>query len=75
MSMTMTMTPKDHPSDAAVTAKRALLFMSLLAVATGLIAGTGAWAFRRMIGFVHNGLFLGDFSFYYDANAHTPASP
>ena len=69
------MTPKDHPSDAAVAAKRALLFMSLLAVATGMIAGTGAWAFRMMIGFVHNVLFLGDFSFHYDANAHTPASP
>ena len=49
--------------------------MSLLAVATGLIAGTGAWAFRRMIGWVHNVLFLGDLSFYYDANVHTPASP
>ena len=70
----MAITPKDHPAD-TVAAKRSLLLMSILAVATGLIAGTGAWAFRMMIGFMHNGLFLGDLSFYYDANMHTPASP
>jgi len=72
--MSMAITPKDHTSD-TVAAKRSLLLMSILAVATGMIAGTGAWAFRMMIGFVHNGLFLGDLSFYYDANVHTPASP
>jgi CIC family chloride channel protein len=49
--------------------------MSFLAVATGMIAGTGAWAFRLMIGLVYNGLFLGDFSCYYNANVHTPANP
>jgi CIC family chloride channel protein len=66
--------PDDHslePSEA----QRSLLLMSLLAVATGIIAGTGAWAFRMMIGLVHNVLFLGDPSFHYDANVHTPASP
>jgi CIC family chloride channel protein len=49
--------------------------MCLLAVATGIIAGTGAWAFRMMIGLVHNLLFLGEPSFYYDANVHTPTNP
>ena len=60
--MSMVITPKDHTAD-TVAAKRPLLFMSILAVATGIIAGTGAWAFRMMIGLVHNGLFLGDLSF------------
>jgi CIC family chloride channel protein len=63
--------PQSEPPEA----QRSLLLMCLLAVATGIIAGTGAWAFRMMIGLVHNMLFLGDPSFYYDANVHTPASP
>jgi len=66
--------PENSPLDEPE-AQRSLLLMSLLAVATGMIAGTGAWAFRMMIGLVHNVLFLGDPSFHYDANVHTPASP
>jgi CIC family chloride channel protein len=66
--------PEDHTLDRPNT-RRSLLLMCLLAVATGMIAGTGAWAFRMMIGLVHNLLFLGEPSFYYDANVHTPASP
>ena len=62
--------PENSPLDEPE-AQRSLLLMSLLAVATGIIAGTGAWAFRMMIGLVHNVLFLGDPSFHYDANVHT----
>jgi CIC family chloride channel protein len=32
-------------------------------------------AFRDLIGVFHNLLFLGRFSFYYDANIHTALSP
>lgn len=49
--------------------------MGLLALATGIIAGFGAVVFRDMIGVIHNFLFLGKFSFIYDANVHTPAGP
>ena len=49
--------------------------MLLMAVATGVVAGVGAWGFRMLIGLVHNVMFLGEFSFTYDANTHTPASP
>ena len=55
--------------------ERSLLFMMVMAIATGAVAGVGAWAFRMLIGLVHNVLFLGDFSFAFDANAHTPPSP
>ena len=41
----------------------------------GMIAGFGAVVFRGMIGGFHNLLFLGQLSFDYDANVHTPASP
>jgi len=44
-------------------------------LAVGVIAGFGAVVFRAMIGAIHNLLFLGQFSFDYDANVHTPASP
>jgi len=47
----------------------------LLAVLVGIVAGFGAVVFRRLIGFFHNLLILGHFSFYYDANVHTPSSP
>ena len=52
-----------------------LLIMCLLALATGIIGGVGAWVFRQLIGIVHNTLFLGQIDFYYDANAHTSAQP
>src|SRR5271167_320483 len=49
--------------------------MILCVLAVGVIAGFGAVVFRAMIGAIHNLLFLGQFSFDYDANVHTPASP
>ena len=49
--------------------------MCLLGFAVGIIAGLGAWAFRMLIGLVHNILFLGKFQCIYDANVHTPESP
>ncbi len=55
--------------------ERSLALMMVLAFATGVIAGVGAWGFRMLIGFVHNVLFLGEPVFAYDANAHTPESP
>src|SRR5262245_30267662 len=64
------------PSTPAVEPKpRAWCAMAAAAVAIGVIAGFGAVVFRGMIGGVHNLLFLGRFSFDYDANIHTPASP
>jgi CIC family chloride channel protein len=55
--------------------ERSLLFMMAMAIATGVVAGVGAWGFRMLIGLVHNVLFLGEFTFAYDANLHTPPSP
>ena len=52
-----------------------LLRLALLALVTGTITGFGAVAFRALIGFIHNALFLGQFSFRYDANLFTPVSP
>jgi chloride channel protein, CIC family len=54
---------------------RSLVFMMLMAIAVGAVAGCGAWGFRMLIGLVHNVLFLGEFVFSYDANVHTPLSP
>ena len=51
------------------------LAFSLLAVLVGLVSGLGAVVFRGLIAAIHNLLFLGQFSFVYDANAHTPPSP
>jgi CIC family chloride channel protein len=49
--------------------------MLLCALAVGLIAGFGAVVFRAVIGGFHNLLFLGRWSFDYDANVHSPPSP
>lgn len=46
-----------------------------LSILIGIMAGLGAVAFRGLIAFFHNLLFLGKFSFLYDANIHTPISP
>ncbi len=46
-----------------------------LSILIGIVAGLGAVAFRGLIGFFHNLLFVGEFSFIYDANIHTPVSP
>ncbi len=52
-----------------------LVYLSLLALAVGIVTGLGAVAFRELIGFIHNLLFLGQLSFHYDASVFTPASP
>jgi len=52
-----------------------LFRLSLVAIFVGIVTGFGAIAFRGLIGFIHNLLFLGHFSFFYDANAYTPPSP
>ena len=52
-----------------------LVYLSLLALAVGIVTGLGAVVFRELIGFIHNLLFLGQVSFHYDANIFTPASP
>jgi CIC family chloride channel protein len=49
--------------------------MLLMALAVGGVAGVGAWAFRLLIGLIHNGLFLGQFNVDYDANVFTPPGP
>jgi CIC family chloride channel protein len=46
-----------------------------LSILIGIVAGLGAVAFRGLIAFFHNLLFLGQISFIYDANIHTPPSP
>jgi CIC family chloride channel protein len=52
-----------------------LFRLSLIAIFVGIVTGFGAIAFRGLIGFVHNLLFLGRFTFFYDANKYTPPSP
>lgn len=49
--------------------------MFSLAIIVGIVAGFGAIVFRYMIGFFHNLLFLGQISFFYNANNHTSPSP
>ena len=49
--------------------------MVLWSLTVGVVAGFGAVVFRALIGGFHNLLFLGRFSFDYDANLHTAASP
>jgi CIC family chloride channel protein len=44
-------------------------------VAVGAVGAIGAAVFRGLIALFHNVLFLGHWSFAYDANAHTPPSP
>ncbi|MFP5212395.1 MAG: chloride channel protein, partial [Acidobacteriota bacterium] len=51
------------------------LVLSLLAVLVGVVSAIGAVLFRALISFFHNLLFLGKFSFSYEANLHTPPSP
>ncbi|GAF71229.1 unnamed protein product, partial [marine sediment metagenome] len=49
--------------------------MVVASLAVGVVAGFGAVLFRALIGGFHNLLFHGQFSFAYDANVHTTASP
>jgi chloride channel protein, CIC family len=58
-----------------MTPARSLPFMMLMAVAVGVVAGFGAWGFRELIGLIHNVLFVGQFTFDYDANVHTALGP
>lgn len=46
-----------------------------LAVLVGIVAGLGAVVFRTLIAVFHNLLFLGQLSWTYNANIHTPPSP
>jgi chloride channel protein, CIC family len=52
-----------------------LFRLSLIAIFVGIVTGIGAIAFRGLIGFIHNLFFLGQLSFFYDANSFTPPSP
>jgi CIC family chloride channel protein len=52
-----------------------LVRLSGLAILVGLVTGFGAVVFRDLIGFIHNLLFLDQFSMHYDANLFTPPSP
>ena len=66
-----------EPNESKATGTRPIspLLLSLLSVLVGVVAGFGAVVFRGLIGLFHNLLFLGRFSFAYNANVHTPASP
>src|SRR5579863_6059000 len=62
-------------TDPAPDQQRGLVFLSCLALITGLITGFGAIFFRGLIAAIHNLFFLGTFSVHYDANIFTAASP
>ncbi len=49
--------------------------LAVIAVLVGVVGGFGAVAFRALIAFFHNLLFLGKLSLVYEANVHTPSSP
>jgi chloride channel protein, CIC family len=63
------------PIEEHETRRLSLPVLCLLALAVGVVTGLGAVAFRDLIGVVHNVLFLGRFSFFYDASQFTPPSP
>lgn len=63
------------PAEAASKARFGLGLLSVLAVFVGFVTGLGAVAFRALIAFIHNLMFLGKASFFYDANLFTPPSP
>jgi CIC family chloride channel protein len=46
-----------------------------LSLLVGIVAGLGAVVFRALIGIIHNLFFLGNFSWTYNANIHTPTGP
>ena len=50
-------------------------YFLLIAVLVGIVGGLGAFVFRGLIALFHNLLFLGKFSFIYDANLHTAPVP
>ncbi len=51
-----------------------LLWMFSLSIIIGIFSGIFAWLFRLLIGVIHNFAFYGDFSLFYEANKHSPAS-
>ncbi len=59
----------------ATRAGMGLVPLSLLALGLGIFTGTGAAAFRALIGLIHNLAFLGQFSWHYNANHFTAPSP
>ena len=65
--------PDDRASDEPK--KIGTLILWALSILVGIVAGLGAVAFRDLIGFFHNLLFLGRVSLEYNANIHTPPSP
>ena len=52
-----------------------LLLVCLLAVLVGIVGGFGAVVFRGLIAWVHNLLFLGHISAFYDSSLFTPMPP
>ena len=52
-----------------------LISLCLLALVVGIVTGLGSVAFRALIACVHNLLFLGHWSFYYDSSVFHPAAP
>ncbi|MGH6967513.1 MAG: chloride channel protein [Stellaceae bacterium] len=68
-----TATPTPAPEGVA-TAQLSLGWLSLLAVAVGIVGGVGAVIFRGLIALVHNFAFLDRLSVIYDANVFTPPS-
>ena len=58
-------------SDDVLSKVKDLLLLGTLSVLVGVTSGLGAWAFRRLIGLIHNVFFLGTFNFGFDANLHT----
>ena len=68
--------PPAPPAPAEEAARRlALLPLSLLALAVGIITGFGAVVFRDLIGLIHNLFFLRQVSFAYDSSLFTPFNP
>lgn len=66
------------PPESSSTASTRLLnapTMWALSILVGVVAGLGAVVFRALISLVHNVMFLGKFSWVYDANIHTVPSP
>jgi len=51
-----------------------LVYLSLLALALGIVTGLGAVLFRDLIGLLHNLFFFGHFAVPYNANVFTPPS-
>ncbi len=68
--------PRRRAQSSADDARRLPLpSLGALALVVGIVTGIGAVLFRALIGFVHNLLFLGHWSFAYDSSVFTPPSP